>query len=107
MHKTTSAEIDPVCGMTVDPASAHASLPHDGKTYHFCSTSCLHKFQADPAKYVDRGKLSAPPTAHTPSGTIYTCPMHPQVRQDHPGTCPICGMSLEPVGGKPLQTKIE
>src|SRR5262245_64472948 len=97
--------IDPVCGMTVDPATARASGVHEGQTYYFCCPSCLQKFQADPQRYLakDRAPAPAPPA---PAGTIYTCPMHPEVRQDHPGACPKCGMGLEPVGGAPA-TKLE
>jgi Cu+-exporting ATPase len=105
MQANTPSKIDPVCGMTVDPAIARDSLVHGGATFYFCGNSCLHKFQADPAKYLN--KPNAPPSAQAAPVTTYTCPMHPQIRQDHPGTCPICGMSLEPVGGKPLPTKIE
>ena len=84
---------DPVCGMAVDPARAlHAE--HAGTDYVFCSTGCRTKFLADSRKYLEKAKPIAAPAT---SGTIYTCPMHPQVRQDHPGNCPICGMTLEPV----------
>jgi P-type Cu+ transporter len=85
---------DPVCGMTVDPHTAkHRSL-HEGRTYYFCSGGCLSKFVADPKKYL----ASSPQTEMSvPEGTIYTCPMHPQIRQVGPGSCPICGMALEPV----------
>jgi P-type Cu+ transporter len=84
---------DPVCGMTVDPATSKHRFDHEGTTYHFCSAGCRTKFVADPAKYLD--KAAAPP-ADVPEGTIYTCPMHPEIRQVGPGTCPICGMALEP-----------
>jgi Cu+-exporting ATPase len=87
-HSTT---IDPVCGMTVDPATASHHARHDGGEYFFCSARCREKFMADPAKY-----LSPVDEAPAPAGTIYTCPMHPQIRQEGPGTCPICGMALEP-----------
>jgi Cu+-exporting ATPase len=86
---------DPVCGMTVDAHHAAGTEIYNGVTYAFCSPHCLEKFRADPEQYV------AP--AHTThggapmTGTVYTCPMHPEVRQDRPGTCPICGMALEPV----------
>jgi heavy metal translocating P-type ATPase len=85
---------DPVCGMAVDPATASHSVTHDRQTFYFCSAKCRDKFIADPSVFLDVvGKqvetLSVP-------GTIYTCPMHPQIRQDHPGNCPICGMTLEP-----------
>jgi Cu+-exporting ATPase len=84
---------DPVCGMTVTPQSKHAH-EHDGQAYYFCSAGCKSKFAADPQRY-----LSPPadePAAAPATGTIYTCPMHPEIRQDHPGDCPKCGMALEP-----------
>ena len=86
--------VDPVCGMTVDPKQSphrHAYRDHD---YHFCSAGCRSKFGADPEKYLNK---AAP--APAPEGTIYTCPMHPQIRQTSPGSCPICGMALEPEDG--------
>jgi Cu+-exporting ATPase len=83
---------DPVCGMIVDPATSNHRLEHNGESLHFCSARCRGKFAADPAKYLDKQKLQA----EAPAGTIYTCPMHPQIRQVGPGNCPICGMALEP-----------
>lgn len=83
---------DPVCGMTVDPATGKHHAEHDGHAYHFCSAGCRTKFVADPVRYL--GERS--PVAAVPDGTIYTCPMHPQIRQVGPGSCPICGMALEP-----------
>ena len=99
-HSTHShaaaAAVDPVCGMTVDPAKSPYRLSHAQKTYHFCSAGCRGKFAADPEKYLH----GAIPVAETlPEGTIYTCPMHPEVRQVGPGSCPICGMALEPEAG--------
>jgi P-type Cu+ transporter len=85
---------DPVCGMTVDPATSLYRFEHQGQTYHFCSAGCRAKFEADPAKYLDKAQPAT--EADVPAGTIYTCPMHPQIRQVGPGTCPICGMALEP-----------
>jgi P-type Cu+ transporter len=82
---------DPVCGMTVDPAKTAHHATHAGRDYHFCSAGCRTRFIADPEKY-----LSARPAAPVVPGAIYTCPMHPEIRQDHPGFCPICGMALEP-----------
>jgi Cu+-exporting ATPase len=79
---------DPVCGMSVDPATSKHRFEHGGETFHFCSAGCRTKFAADPAKYLDK-------RAPAPAGAIYTCPMHPEVRQVGPGTCPICGMALE------------
>ncbi|MEO9131311.1 MAG: heavy metal translocating P-type ATPase [Sphingomonas sp.] len=84
---------DPVCGMTVDPAKTAHHGDHDGHSYHFCSAGCLSKFNADPEAYVVSKPLAAPEVA---SGAIWTCPMHPQIRRDGPGSCPICGMALEP-----------
>jgi Cu+-exporting ATPase len=88
--------LDPVCGMTVDPhASAHRQS-FLGRTYYFCSAGCRAKFTADPEKYIESEAGKRAP-AHVPEGTIYTCPMHPEIRQAGPGNCPICGMALEPV----------
>ncbi|MDO9286697.1 MAG: heavy metal translocating P-type ATPase [Aquabacterium sp.] len=92
---STEALKDPVCGMTVTEASPHHA-EHEGRPYYFCSAKCLAKFSAEPARYVDPAP-AAPPPVETTSGTIYTCPMHPEIRQDHPGNCPKCGMTLEPV----------
>src|SRR5262245_16331529 len=84
--------IDPVCGMTVDESSA-LRADHAGMTYYFCNPGCRAKFVADPPKYLHKASV------HEPMGdpdAIYTCPMHPEVRQKGPGACPICGMGLEP-----------
>lgn len=85
---------DPVCGMAVTEQSEH-KLTHEGRPYYFCSAKCQGKFAANPLQYL----VSTAPedTAPEPAGTIYTCPMHPEVRQDHPGICPKCGMTLEPI----------
>ena len=91
-HTATTAR-DPVCGMTVDPATSKHRFDYRGETFHFCSASCRTKFAADPVAYLE--KDSRPKTA-VPEGTIYTCPMHPEIRQVGPGSCPICGMALEP-----------
>ena len=85
---------DPVCGMRVDPATAKHKSHHGGHDFWFCSAGCKTKFDADPEKYLSPQKADTPPPA--PPGTIYTCPMHPEVRQAGPGSCPICGMALEP-----------
>ncbi|MEZ6242940.1 MAG: heavy metal translocating P-type ATPase [Phycisphaerales bacterium] len=85
---------DPVCGMKVDPATAAASVTHDGREYHFCSSRCADKFTADPEAYLS--KPSRPDDTQA-RDVIYTCPMHPEVRQVGPGDCPMCGMALEPV----------
>nr|WP_157603788.1 heavy metal translocating P-type ATPase [Rhizobacter sp. Root1221] len=88
---------DPVCGMTVTEQSPHR-LEHEGRPYYFCSAKCQAKFMAEPAKFVSL-VIPAPaaPSPPAEAGTIYTCPMHPEIRQDHPGICPKCGMTLEPV----------
>src|SRR5437016_10625126 len=93
---------DPVCGMSVDPATSKHGFDYRGEIFHFCSAGCRTKFAADPkkyldAKYLDKGKpLAGASQIDVPEGTIYTCPMHPQIRQVGPGNCPICGMALEP-----------
>ena len=92
-RSSASAEKDPVCGMTVDPTTAR-SHHHAGRTYYFCSQGCETKFAADPAKYL--APKAGGPAPAAPAGTVYTCPMHPEIRQDHPGNCPKCGMALEP-----------
>ena len=89
----TGSEIDPVCGMRVDPARAAGSHEHHGKTYYFCGKSCLERFKANPDAFLAPAP-AAPPAP--PPGTEYVCPMHPEVRQSSPGSCPICGMALEP-----------
>ncbi|MEA3474091.1 MAG: heavy metal translocating P-type ATPase [Pseudomonadota bacterium] len=84
--------VDPVCGMTVDPATTAHRAAHDDKDYFFCSAGCRTKFIADPDRYLGEARQPAPVIP----GAIYTCPMHPEVRQEGPGSCPICGMALEP-----------
>jgi P-type Cu+ transporter len=89
---------DPVCGMSVDPATAKQRLTHEGHDYVFCSARCREKFQANPAAYLKPAEQKPPTSPGAASDkAIYTCPMHPRVRQAGPGTCPICGMALEPV----------
>src|SRR6516225_3085821 len=87
---------DPVCGMAVDPdpRTTQHTASKDGRIYYFCTSGCRDKFLASPAKFL------TPKNEHTrlgPEMGIYTCPMHPQIRQAGPGFCPICGMALEPV----------
>ncbi|WP_132959750.1 heavy metal translocating P-type ATPase [Rhizobium sp. BK251] len=89
---------DPVCGMSVDRATAKHFLKHEGEKFYFCSAACRGKFEADPASYLDG---SRPVAKAMPKGTLYTCPMHPEVISDHPGDCPKCGMALEPMGVPP------
>ena len=109
--------LDPVCGMRVEEERARATAEHAGQQFYFCSTSCRERFLAEPAAFLGTpsqstahakparhstaGHRHAPPAASAPrpvpAGTTYTCPMHPEVRQDHPGDCPLCGMALEPL----------
>ncbi|WAC27432.1 heavy metal translocating P-type ATPase [Ancylobacter sp. SL191] len=84
---------DPVCGMDVDPHTAQHRAEHGGRTYYFCCNGCRTKFAADPGKYLE-GRADVEPV---PEGTEFTCPMHPEIVQVGPGTCPICGMALEPM----------
>jgi Cu+-exporting ATPase len=100
-QKAVSQSKDPVCGMSVDPATAKHQADYHGQPYYFCSAGCRAKFIANPDQYL---KTAAPqpakaaPGALVAPGTIYTCPMHQQIRRDAPGDCPICGMALEPEG---------
>jgi Cu+-exporting ATPase len=96
---------DPVCGMTVKPTTPHR-WTHEGKEYLFCNPKCVEKFKQDPARYLQPAAPAAPaaPAKPAPAGTVYTCPMHPEIRQDRPGSCPRCGMALEPdvpIAGQP------
>ena len=86
--------IDPVCGMTVQPATAAGSYQYRGTTYYFCNPSCLNRFKADPESFLK--PRAAPPDA-VATDALYTCPMHPEVVQHGPGACPKCGMALEPM----------
>lgn len=86
---------DPVCGMIVDPETARYRETYGGQEYVFCSDRCRSKFVAEPTTYVDK-EIQPSLARSEPNGTIYTCPMHPQIRQPKPGNCPICGMALEP-----------
>jgi Cu+-exporting ATPase len=93
-HDHSAATVrDPVCGMTVNPATSKHRFDYKGETFHFCSAGCRTKFAADPLAYLEKDKRPKPAV---PEGTIYTCPMHPEIRQVGPGSCPICGMALEP-----------
>lgn len=88
----SGTEIDPVCGMTVNPATAAGKYDHNGKTYYFCSNGCLTKFGNNPESFLK----PKPKDNDIPTDVEYTCPMHPQIVQIGPGSCPICGMALEP-----------
>src|SRR5580704_7762103 len=90
-HHAEHRATDPVCGMAVDPATAKHRAEHRGQHYYFCSAGCRTKFATAPQKYL-RPREAEPIV----EGATYTCPMHPEIRQDGPGACPICGMALEP-----------
>jgi Cu+-exporting ATPase len=85
-------EIDPVCGMRLDPATLKHYFDIAGRRFHFCSADCRAKFEADPNAYHKRKAATSHPAK---AGVTYTCPMHPQIRMEGPGNCPICGMTLE------------
>jgi Cu+-exporting ATPase len=91
----TALATDPVCGMSVDPATSKHRHTHAGALFHFCSARCQQKFIADPARYLTPSAADAEPAPS--KGVIYTCPMHPEIRRNGPGICPICGMALEPL----------
>ncbi|MDQ3174118.1 MAG: cadmium-translocating P-type ATPase [Acidobacteriota bacterium] len=118
--EVSAAVLDPVCGMTVNPASAAGSYEYNGKSYYFCSTHCLHKFREDPKRFLNNSTepMASQPVGiqrepkpaaalATPVAQTYTCPMHPEVRQDKPGSCPKCGMALEAVTVTAPQQKTE
>lgn len=96
-HESHAADVgkvkDPVCGMMVDPHTTTHRAQHHGKPYYFCSSGCQSKFMTNPERYTEPAYAAEA----VPEGTIYTCPMHPEIRQVGPGSCPICGMALEPV----------
>jgi len=107
-HRSHSAagSVDPVCGMTVEPGADALTLVHAGHRYAFCSRHCQEKFRADPAAYIEPDRQTKPtsPLAGE-AGPIYTCPMHPEIRQSGPGTCPKCGMALEPLAPAPASVE--
>ena len=97
MRSTEQDVLDPVCGMTVDPAKAAGHFDHGGHTYYFCGRSCLERFEASPEEFLSPAKAQEKPAAVSDLAAEYTCPMHPEIQQTGPGSCPICGMALEPV----------
>jgi len=103
---SAEAAIDPVCGMTVDPAHAAGVSGYGGRTFYFCSTHCKAKFDGTPAVYAGEAPARRPTPAAV-QGTAYVCPMDPEVRQDHPGACPKCGMALEPEAPRAAAVKTE
>ena len=94
-RQTDQDVVDPVCGMTISTTDSVGEVEHRGHTYYFCNDSCLQRFKADPEEFV--GPAEGAKAAAADPGAEYTCPMHPEVRQIGPGSCPICGMALEPV----------
>src|ERR1700730_6341366 len=90
--ETAASAVDPVCGMSVNRATAKHRFSYKGEDYFFCSARCRERFEAEPEKFLQPKQ----PEPAAPAGTVYTCPMHPQVKQIGPGSCPICGMALEP-----------
>ena len=106
----SKGELDPVCGMNVDPAVSKLNYDYEGKTYYFCSSHCLEKFRKTPEKYTKQQEgfeQMPPPILNVESCGGYTCPMHPEVKQDTFGSCPQCGMALEPVSPLGAATKTE
>ena len=99
-----SEVLDPVCGMTISPDKAMGHVDHKGRTYYFCSQSCLEQFRANPDAFL--AERRGPSAASADMEREYTCPMHPEVRQKGPGACPKCGMALEPVDVAPV-TQVE
>src|SRR3954452_14076755 len=95
-HGAAGMVRDPVCGMNVDPATAQHRAEHAGETYLFCSAKCRERFVAEPARYLAPAPVQPPPRAQA-GETLWTCPMHPQIVRKEPGSCPICGMALEPM----------
>jgi Cu+-exporting ATPase len=98
---------DPVCGMSVNPHLAAAKETHAGRTYYFCGTGCLEKFHSQPERFVIEKPDSRKAADRHSSTGKYTCPMHPELRQLGTGSCPKCGMALEPVSPAPATQKIE
>ncbi|HTU64031.1 MAG TPA: heavy metal translocating P-type ATPase [Polyangiales bacterium] len=103
-HANATPAIDPVCGMTVDESRPHQTHDHEGHRYHFCSARCAEKFRANPMQYLDKAKAALPLAA---ASGEHTCPMHPEVRQIGPGSCPKCGMALEPTALELPSTRTE
>ena len=107
-HEVHSNLKDPVCGMDVTPQSEH-SVEQDGNTYYFCSAHCVHKFNENPQQYLNPELSKDEATGYCADGScdigsvFYTCPMHPEIQQNGPGSCPKCGMALESAG-EPVPT---
>jgi len=104
--ETPREVLDPVCGMVIEPADAVGTVDYQGRRYYFCNASCLTRFEADPEEFLatdpDQREMAA-----APPGATYICPMDPEVRQDHAGACPKCGMALEPDLATLPETRVE
>ena len=99
---------DPVCGMSTDSPDSWFPYEYQGETYHFCSENCLKKFQDNPGQYVhEQEKESEDVSPPQEEGSVYTCPMHPEIRKESPGECPKCGMALERAIPKTEETRTE
>jgi Cu+-exporting ATPase len=96
-HNALESVRDPVCGMSVDPATTPHHAEHAGQRYFFCGAKCRGRFVAEPARYLSDDPAGHPAAATAAAGTLWTCPMHPEIVRDAPGSCPICGMALEPM----------
>jgi Cu+-exporting ATPase len=96
-HHTLEHERDPICGMSVDPATTPHHAEHAGQRYFFCGARCRDRFTAEPDRYLSDDQAGHAAAAPAGAGTLWTCPMHPQIVRDAPGSCPICGMALEPM----------
>jgi Cu+-exporting ATPase len=109
--ESTEKVTDPVCGMTTDSPESYISHEHEGEIYYFCSEHCLERFKADPEKYTGTGPEKKEPESTDPKqagpGAAYTCPMHPEIRQERPGDCPKCGMALEPAAPQAPKARTE
>ncbi len=106
-HDSTTKVTDPVCGMSTNHAEEFTKITYQDSSYYFCSTRCLEKFKGNPEKFLGSTAehKEMTPTADRPQDKQYTCPMHPEVIQDHPGSCPKCGMALEPMIPNPAGTE--
>src|SRR4029077_3657657 len=96
-HNAPEGVRDPVCGMSVDPTTTPHHTDHAGRRYFFCGTRCRERFVAEPARYLSDDPAAHAAAAPAAAGMQWTCPMHPEIVRDAPGSCPICGMALEPM----------
>ncbi len=104
---TDNAVVDPVCHMLVDPKTSAGSFEFEGRTYHFCCTHCLRKFSENPRQFLEPAQAQLTSLTRTKAMSTFTCPMHPEVQNDGPGSCPKCGMALEPASFEAPVQKVE